>query len=329
MHRREFLKYAAALSAGGLLSACSSAIVDPTQLSPVEHTSTPTPEMEGQAVQPIKRRVVILADGLEFPEGPAFDPQGGVWCTELGAGNLVRWQSGELTRYTTGGSPNGLAFDKQGRAWFPDSKQNAIRRYHPEAELWEVILDQIDGEPLLSPNDLSFDARGNLLFTCPNFGSEDALGYVVCLKPDKTALKVAEGYYRPNGLDIVDGGKSLVVADTFQRTLFKGAWDDQACSWTNVQPWALVGGSEGPDGMAFGADGMLYQAIYGDGVICVVDGQGEVTERIELPGKNPTNVAVDPGGKLGLVVTEAEKGLLLSIPEVAPGAAIFDGGEIW
>lgn len=172
-------------------------------------------------------------------------------------------------------------------------------------------------------------ARGNLLFTCPNFGSEEALGYVVCLKPDGTATKVAEGYFRPNGLDIIDGGKALMVADTFQRTLFKGAWDDQACSWTNVQPWALVGGKEGSDGMSFGADGLLYQANYGDGVICVVDGQGEVTERIELPGKNPTNVAVDPGDKLGLVVTEAEKGLLLSIAEVKPGTAIFDGGESW
>ena len=190
-------------------------------------------------------------------------------------------------------------------------------------------MDKIDSEALLSPNDLSFDARGNLLFTCPNFGSEEALGYVVCLKPDKTALKIATGYYRPNGLEIVDGGKALVVADTFQRTLFKGAWDDEACTWTNVQPWARVGGSEGPDGMAFGADGMLYQAIYGDGVICVVNGQGVVTERIELPGKNPTNVAVDPSGKLGLVVTEAEKGLLLSIAGVKPGAAIFDGGESW
>ena len=284
---------------------------------------------EAQAAQLEKRRVVILADGLEFPEGPAFDPQGGVWCTELGAGNLVLWQNGELTRYATGGSPNSLAFDRQGRAWFPDSNQNAIRRFTPQDELWETVLDKINGEVLQSPNDLSFDARGNLLFTCPNFSSEEASGYVVCLKPDGSAAKIAEGYFRPNGLDIVDAGKALVVADTFQRTLFKGVWDDEARSWANVQPWVRVGGSEGPDGMAFGADGMLYQAIYGDGVICVVDAQGEVTERIELPGKNPTNVAVDPSGKLGLVVTEAERGLLLSIPTVQPGAAIFDGGESW
>jgi gluconolactonase len=58
-----------------------------------------------------------------------------------------------------------------------------------------------------------------------------------------------------------------------------------------------------------GADRKLYQAIYGDGVIRVIDANGETLEKIQ-PGMNPTNVTVDPSGKLGLVVTETEKGLL-------------------
>ncbi len=323
MNRRTFLRRAAAASVGGLLCACSPTILES---APTEMSQAPAAEARAATPEP---KAVILAQGLAFPEGPAFDPQGRLWCTELGAGNLVLWQAGKLTRFATGGAPNGLAFDRQGRAWVPDSGQKAIRRFDPQTEGWETILEEVGGEALIGPNDLSFDARGNLLFTCPNFGSEEALGYVVCLKPDGSAFKVAEGYYRPNGLDIVDGGKALVVADTFQHTLFKGAWDDAACAWTAVEAWAQVGGSEGPDGMAFGADGLLYQAIYGDGIIRVINAHGETTRRIELPGKNPTNAAIDPSGELGLVVTEAEKGLLLSIPQVKPGEAIFDGGEAW
>ena len=167
------------------------------------------------------------------------------------------------------------------------------------------------------------------MFTCPNFADTQATGYVVCLKPDRTAVKIAQGLYRPNGLDVADGGISLVVADTYQKTLFKGAWDDQTFTWKDSKAWAKVGGSEGPDGMIPGADGRLYQAIYGDGVIRVIDANGETLEKIQLPGMNPTNVAVDPSGKLGLVVTEAEKGLLLSIADVRPGAAIFNGGNAW
>jgi gluconolactonase len=271
----------------------------------------------------------VLADGLAFPEGPAFDPQGVLWCTELGAGNLVRWEGEGLVRIPTGGRPNGLTFDRQGRAWVPDSGFNSIRRYDPAADSWETLLEELDGQRLLSPNDLTFDAKGNLIFTCPNFASEARDGYVACLKPDGSALLVAEGYYRPNGLDIVDGGQALVVADTFQKKLFKGAWDDVSCEWKDVQPWAEVGGTEGPDGMVPGADGRLYQAIFGDGVIRVIDSSGETLAAIILPGLNPTNAAIDPSGKLGLVVTEAQKGLLLSIPEIQPGVAIFDGGNAW
>jgi gluconolactonase len=278
---------------------------------------------------PVQGKVVVLAEGLNFPEGPAFDPQGRLWCTELSAGNLIRLDGSQVVRYATDGSPNGLAFDHQGRAWVPDSKQMAIRRFDPASEQWETLLDALDGQPLQAPNDLSFDAQGNLLFTCPNFASEEKTGCVVCLRPDGTAKKVGEGFYRPNGLDIVDGGKALVVADTFQKTLFKGAWDAAQLTWADPQPWARVGGSEGPDGMVPGADGLLYQAIYGDGVIRVVDAQGNVAHELALPGKNPTNAAIDPSGKLGLVVTETEKGQLLSLPWIQTKPAIFDGGAAW
>ena len=93
--------------------------------------------------------------------------------------------------------------------------------------------------------------------------------------------------------------------------------------WQDPQPWAQVGGSEGPDGMVPGADGLLYQAIFGDGVIRVVNAQGQVEREIAVPGANPTNVAIDPAGRLGIVVTETEQGQLLSLPTIQPGVALF------
>jgi gluconolactonase len=325
-NRRTFLR-AAALAAAGVLAACASPTADPGEAPFPGVTPQPTaaPQLPPDQVTPTQAEITVLASGLEFPEGPAFDPQGRLWCTELGSGNLVRLEGSQVKRYPTSGSPNGLAFDHQGRAWVPDSKQMAIRRFDPASEKWETILDRLDGQPLQSPNDLSFDARGSLLFTCPNFASEEKTGYVVCLRPDGTAQKVGEGFFRPNGLDIVDGGAALVVADTYQKTLFKGAWDAQNHTWTNPLPWAVVGGSEGPDGMVPGADGLLYQAIFGDGVVRVVDAQGKVTRELQLPGQNPTNAALDPSGKLGLVVTETEKGQLLSLPWIQVRPAIFDG----
>jgi gluconolactonase len=284
---------------------------------------TPTPD----------DRFEVLAEGLDFPEGPAFDAQGNVWCTEVGwvgdRRGLVQLVDGKVRRIPLDSRPNGMIFDRQGRAWVTDSGLNAIRRFDPQSETWETMLETVAGERLHTPNDLCFDGQGNLLFTCPNFDSNERSGYVVCLQPDGKAARIAEGYYRPNGLELVDGGKALVVGDTYQKQLFKGAWDDRSCVWENPQPWCKVGGSEGPDGMTPGADGLLYAAIYGDGVIRVIDPNGTIVREIRVPGNNPTNVAVDPSGKLGIVVTETEKGKLISYPGFRPGVATFDGGDAW
>jgi gluconolactonase len=325
IHRRDFLRMSGVTAGGFLLAACQ--LADENPVKPVDPSPsvgvvlTPTHVNQQPSLE-----VRVLASGLEFPEGPAFDPQGDLWCTELLGGNLVRWREGAIERIPVNGRPNGLTFDRQGRAWVCDSGQNAIRRYDPVAETWETLADSLDGQPLQSPNDLGFDPAGNLLFTCPNFADTSPTGYVCCLAPDGTLTRIAEGYYRPNGLDFIDGGKALVVADTFRKILYKGGWDANSRAWVDPLEWAQVGGSEGPDGMVPGQDRLLYVAIYGDGVIRVVDGEGKIQAELAVPGANPTNAAVDPSGKLGLVVTETEKGQLLSLPGIQPGVAIFDGG---
>jgi len=332
--RREFIRISGVLLAGSILAACQKTSQDseapPTSISKSTEEPQKTPETSPREETPAAASsVVVLAEGLDFPEGPAFDPQGNLWCTELGSGNLVRLDGGGLRRYPTNGSPNGLAFDRLGRAWVTDSGQNAIRRFDPQAETWETVADNVAGIPLMTPNDLCFDSEGNLLFTCPNFSNTDPTGYVCCLSPDGVVSKIVEQFYRPNGLDLIDDGKSLVIADTYRKNLFKGEWDAKTRTLKTPKLWAMVGGAEGPDGMCPGKDRFLYVAIYGDGSIKVVNQAGKVVQSYPLPGTNPTNAAIDPSGKLGLIVTETEKGQLLSLPEIQPGVAIFDGGNVW
>ena len=77
--------------------------------------------------------------------------------------------------------------------------------------------------------------------------------------------------------------------------------------------------------MAFGADDQLYVAVYGSGTIHVITKEGHIDKNIALPGNNPTNCAFDPSGKLGLVVTEAETGRILSLPDLGMGIPLFVG----
>ena len=268
-------------------------------------------------------KVELLAEGLDFPEGPAFAPHGELWCVEVMGGNLVRWSERGLERFATGGAPNGLAFDRHGLAWFCDAAQCAIRTFNPTTRQYQTVADSIDGQPLFKPNDLAFDARGNLLFTCPGDSRYEPTGYVCCLSTSGELTKIADQLYFPNGLAVVDEGCGLVVAETFQRRLWKGLWDAGARNWIEPQPFADVSAVPGPDGMALGADGLLYVAVFRSGQLKAFSAAGELVKAFDLPGKNPTNAAFDPTNQLGMVVTEAEKGLLLSLPEVGPGVNLF------
>lgn len=264
----------------------------------------------------MKVNIEVIADGLKFPEGPAFGPDGSLWAVELQGAYLVRYKNGKLNRYHVGGKPNGIAIDQPGMIWFCDSGENAVRRFDPHTEKTDVMVSHIDGVELSQPNDLAFDNDGNLLFTCPGNSRTEPTGYVCVWKPDHPVKKIIDGKYFPNGLAFTNNGKDLVFAETYSHQLWKGQWDTRNCEWLNGRVWCKVGGPDGPggpDGMAFDDNGNLYVAVYGTAEIRVVDPSGEVTDKITLEGLNPTNCAFDPFNRNELIVTEAERGELLRI----------------
>lgn len=271
-------------------------------------------------------REIILADGLNFPEGPAFDQKGRLWFVELKAGIIACYEDGHVRRFEAGGTPNGIAIDHRGVLWFCDAGQCSIRTFDPRSQVFATVCDSVNGQPLNKPNDLAFDSAGNLLFTCPGDSRTEPTGYVCCRKPNGEVFKIREGMFFPNGLALMDAGRALVVAETYRQRLWRGAWDVQTCTWTNAGPWVEnMGGAPGPDGMAVHESGALAVAIYGAGHLRVVGADGQLGPTIEVAGKNPTNVAYDPTKRLGLVVTEAEQGRLILRFQNDFGQPLFDG----
>ena len=267
--------------------------------------------------------VTVLASGLAFPEGPAFAPDGSLWCVEARGGALVQWSTDGVTRHDTGGLPCGLAFDAHGRAWFCDAKQKAVRVYDPAQGRFDTVATHVNGIELDAPNDLAFDAVGNLVFSCPGDSRFEATGSVCCLRPDGTVRMLHDALYFPNGIVFGADNQTLYVAETYGKRVWKGSWNANAATWTDAAPWAELGGEPGPDGMALGADGLLYVAALRAGCVKAVDASGTVVAEYAVPGPRPTNVAFDPTGALGMVVTEAERGELLCIRDVGPGFTPF------
>lgn len=266
----------------------------------------------------------LLAEGLSFPEGPTFASDGTLWCVELRGGALVCLRDKEVTRVPTGGAPNGAAVDGEDRVWFCDAGQNAIRRFDPRSGEIETITTHVNGQSLNKPNDLAFDDAGNLAFTCPGDSRREPSGYVCCLSCDCSVSIVAGGLFFPNGLAFTADGRELVVAETYRQRLWRGPWDAWRREWPAPRVWADgLRGVPGPDGMALGADGYFYVAVFGSSRVQILAPDGSEAGTLVLPGRHPTNCAFDPTGRLGLVVTEAEQGALWSFPGVGPGIELF------
>jgi len=255
--------------------------------------------------------MTILIEGLLFPEGPAFDGQGNIWLVEKEAGNLVYYNHRQHSRIAVGGHPNGIAIDKKGIIWFCDSLQNSIRCYDPVHKTCTTMATEIAGNPLKMPNDLCFDHRGNLLFTCPGDDLTDGTGYICCLTTHKKLTKIHTDLFYPNGLAFAPDNSTLFVAETGTKWIWKMRWDSLLHQVDGIEKFIATGGSIGPDGIAFSQDGHLFAAIYGSQHILSIDTKNKTTEKINTPGKNPTNCALDPQGIQGLIITEAEKGQLL------------------
>lgn len=251
--------------------------------------------------------VEVLADHLRFPEGPTFDAEGRLWFVEIEGGCLTVLLEGVPTRFEVGGRPNGMAFDASGTAWYCDQLRG-LRTFDSQVGP-STVAEVYEGRPLQRPNDLAFDAAGNLVFTCPGDSRVNPTGELFCLSPDRTLSRLAGDLLFPNGLAFSPDGRELIVAETYGQRLLRGEWDPEDRLWVTPRQWAKLPGR--PDGITFAPDGTLFVALFGSGLVASVDPEGIVRQTVATPGSRPTNCVLDLTSCSDLFVTEAERGELL------------------
>jgi gluconolactonase len=197
---------------------------------------------------------VILAEGLDYPACPAFDPHGRLWFTELPGPNLCRLNGQEIKRVPLAGAPDGITFDASGRILFCDFKNSSIRRYDPVSGKIKTLVERLDGKPLARTKALAVDPLGNLAFTCPGYSPKSPTGYV-CVLTRKGELRcIGFGFYSPGGLAFSSNGKYLVLAETNRQRLWRGYWDIKQARWAEVRPWAEAAVNEYPGNCSWQVD---------------------------------------------------------------------------
>lgn len=263
---------------------------------------------------------------LQFPEGPVFDFKGNLWFVEIKGGNLSRWDGEKVEQYDVEGTPNGAMIDKTGNIWFCDSERGEIRMFNPVRNTFETICDStLDGIRLKRPNDLIFDISGNLLFSDHADGRKEPSS-TICVLPigSNHARVISKSKCFTNGLALKNDGKTLIFSETYRQQLWIAEWDNQSLELKSERAFAKAGnGPWGPDGIAFDENENLFVTVFNESRVNIYNPLGELIDWIVTKGIRPTSCAFDPSGKLGLVVTEADRGEIISYPEFGKGLPIY------
>ena len=247
------------------------------------------------------KRLHTLADDLRFAEGLRWRGNE-LWFSDMLDKTVYRCSlSGALDVVADGiDQPSGLGFRPEGLL-VVERGTGAVLLIGPDG----ARSTYVDLAPLgtIRPNDMVTDEEGWSYIG--SLGHEYELGEerlgldgnfngtIVAISPDRQPRIAAEGFGCPNAMVIIDGGHTLVMAETYgSRLLAFDRGDDGSLS--NRRTVASFGSLQ-PDGMALDAEEHVWVALgecFGR-----VDRSGRIVDRIELP--DLTSIACALGGPDG------------------------------
>jgi sugar lactone lactonase YvrE len=207
--------------------------------------------------------------------------------------------------------PNGSRFGPDGDLFIADCGLRAILRVSTATGSMTDYADHWDGQRFQGPNDLCFGPDGTLYFTDPEGSSlEQRIGAVYAVAPDGSVAQVGSGLAYSNGIAVTPEGAELIVAESHTGILHRYSLHathryQKLAPLATLSPAGSGPPPAGPDGIAFGADGNLYVAHFGAGVVRVLARDGTVTASLASGGLTPTNVAF---WQDSLYVTEGSTG---------------------
>lgn len=263
----------------------------------------------------------VIAQGLQFPEGPIAMADGSIILVEIARGTLSRVDpdGGVEVIADCGGGPNGAALGPDGAVYVcnnggfswrnvegmllpgiqPDDYQGgSIQRIDLATGTVETVFTECDGWPLAGPNDIVFDRDGGFYFTDLGKGREREFdrGAIYYAKPDGSSISVvARPLITPNGVGLSPTEDRLYYAETMTgRVRF---WDlDQpgiiasegqqlaSSAGTPSRLLGVVPGDGRVDSLAVDSEGNVCVATLGTGAVTAFAPDGSLRAILPVPG---------------------------------------------
>lgn len=240
----------------------------------------PSPNSE-EALYP-KESFTVFCDGLDHPEGLAFDNEQVLWAGgELGQIYRIDASGCSTEVARLGGFCLGLTFNALQELWVCNSGLHALMQVDRSGKVLETI-DRVGGRSLITPNFSVFDHQGNLYFS--DSGNWD--GHNGCLyrrRADGSTELLAEPFAFANGLAMSADDQFLFVVESQRDRVLRIPIH---ADLTLGEPEVYVENmARIPDGLALDAAGNLYVTCYASDCIYRV-----------TPERNTQVLAFDPEG---------------------------------
>lgn len=291
----------------------------------------------------------VVAEGLQFPEGPIAMPDGSVILVEIARGTLTRvWNGKHEVIVHLGGGPNGAALGPDGAVYVcnnggmrfhmidgllhpgrapDDYVTGRIERVELSTGRFERIYDSVEGERLSGPNDIVFDRGGGFWFTDlgKRFKHQRDHSGLYYAKPDgshiQRAVYPAVSF---NGVGLSPDERTVYCNDTEPGRLW--AFDIEAPG--QLAPFkpgirrgtvvCTLPGHQLLDSLAVEANGNVCSATILNGGITVFAPDGSF-EHVAVPDPLTTNICFGGGDLRDAYITASGTGKLLKTRWPRPG----------
>lgn len=231
-----------------------------------------------------------VVTGMRFPEGNRWR-DGKLWFSDMHTGEVfvfdpVTDKEPKLLA-TLDGQSSGLGWLPDGRFIVSAMNERTLRTVKDDGTT-EVFSD-LTGVTDHLINDLMVDEETGRTYV-GGFGydvyggEEPKLGPLYVVETDGSVRLAADGFVFPNSANIIPGTRTLVLGETWGHLLT--AFDVRPDgNLGNRRTWATLPDDKTPDGSCVDLEGGIWISSLDTGEFLRVVEGGEITDRIEVPGR--------------------------------------------